>query len=124
VEPGDIADLCHEDRRHHRPDPVDRLHRPIADMAPQAPGDGVLDHGELAAVDLQEIAQRGDPDGIGPRKWHLVQMPLAARAEHVIEWWQDAELCHDGVHLGLGRDAQGDELGPLCRVRDYAELLR
>jgi hypothetical protein len=49
---------------------------------------------------------------------------LTSRAEHVGEGRQNAEFCHDSMHLGLGRDAQGDELGTLCRVRDYAELLR
>ena len=106
-----------KDRCHHRSDPVDRLHRPIADMAPKMSGDDALDHGEFAPVDLEEVAQRGDPDGIRATKGHLVQVPLAARAEHVVEWRQDAELCHEGVHPGVGRDAEGDELGTLCRRR-------
>jgi len=41
--------------------------------APKAPGDRALDHGEFAPVDLQEIAQRGDPDGIRAFEGHLVE---------------------------------------------------
>ena len=125
MEPGDIADLGDEDRRHHRPDPTDCLHRPIADMAPKSPGYRVFDHGELAPVDLEEIAQRGDSDGIRAFEGHLVEELLTSRAEHVVEGWQDAELCHDGVHLGLGRDAEGDELGPVSdEFSQFSKLRR
>jgi len=72
LEPGDVTDLGDEDRCHHWPDPIDRLHRLVAEVAPQAPGDDLLDHGELAPVELEEIAQRGDPDGIRATEGHLV----------------------------------------------------
>jgi hypothetical protein len=93
-------------------------------VAPKTPGDRALDHGELAAVDLEEIAQRGDPDGIRAFEGHLVEELLTSRAEHVVERWQDAELCHDGVHLGLGRDAESDELGTVSDELSQLSKLR
>ena len=98
------------------------LDGPVTAVARQLVVDLSLDHGDLAVEDLQQVTQRLDPQLLGTLKGHVAQQLQATRAEHVRERRQDADLGHHCVPLGLGRGAQGHQLGPLCRGRDYAEL--
>ena len=59
-EAADIADLGHEDGRLYR-HPVQGLDGPVATVVRQLVVDLPLDHGDLAVEDLQEAAQRLDP---------------------------------------------------------------
>jgi hypothetical protein len=61
----DVADLVRENGRHHRPDAVDGLDRPVAGVARQAPALHALDHHQLPVVDAQEVPQGLHPGGVG-----------------------------------------------------------
>jgi hypothetical protein len=61
-----------------------------------------LDDGQLARIDVEQLAQRRHPQRTRPLEGHLIQQRLAAGPEHVIEGGQDPFLGHHRVDLGLG----------------------
>ena len=73
-----------------------------------------FEHVDLPVVDLHQVADRLDTDGVGPPKGHLVEQDLAAGSEHVAQSGQDPLLGHHRVSLGLQTGAHVHELGPVA----------
>ena len=83
------------------------------------------DQGQFPLVELEQVAEGLHPDGIGALEGHLVQQGLARGAEHGAVCGQDPGLGHHSVYLGLGRGAQGHQLGPVAdELPQLAQLRR
>lgn len=81
---------------------------------PACPGERGADlavgHGHLAVVELDQVAQRLDPDRVCPPEGHLVEQALAGDAEQIAHRDVHAVLGQHCVHLGLEPRAQHHEL--------------
>jgi hypothetical protein len=112
-EPMHVADLSDQDGGGDRPDAVQGLDGVVAGIVFEPAGDLPFDHSQLAVVDLQQVAQRLDPQPVGTREFHGVEQFLATRPEHLRHRRQDPQLGHHRMDLRLGRGAQRSQLGPI-----------
>ena len=73
-----------------------------------------LEHDDLPVVDLDQVAQRLDPDRVALTERHGVELLAAGGAEHVHHPGQDTFFGHHRVDLGLEPGAQLHQLGPVA----------
>ena len=111
-EPGDIADLGHEDGGEDGPDTRDRLDGVVAEVTGEPRCGLLLAGGDLGVDQLDELTQALDAEPVGRGEGHGVQQVLAGEPEQVAHRHADALLGQDGVDLGLQSRTEVDELGP------------
>lgn len=109
-----VVDLGHEHRAEHRAHPGDGLDRGEAGVAGQGGPHLGVGRGHLPVVDLDQVPQGLDPDGVGPPEGDLVQQALAGHPEQVGHGHGHPLLGQHGMDLGLEPRAQADQLGPVA----------